>query len=326
MSYRDAGANTVIIRPVSREGRIDKQLLAKAVFLVHSAGLKLFVILPTRGISFLLGEHPEWEDIYYDLRSGTFQPSGKLDLFNPYVTVYLSDLFRDVAGYSVDGILLDDDFYYSDTEGMSKLAMERYTQKYGSSYPVRSALGKVKGDKPQYHRSEEYGEGFWNLAELKKNILLLVLKNIVDSSRAVNKQVKFWIPLHVPGLFLKEKELLAWYSHDMNAFKKIDLNFFWFAIPHRDIRAEQNIDYKKSIETVSRLVTSSTSLVDDPGKIIIGVQTTSLAGKILPLSEIEEVSMQMKKAGNTGIAFMVEPDTRLPSLLTKKIFGQNSNQ
>jgi hypothetical protein len=320
LSYRDSGANTLIIRPVSIRGSVDKQMLAKAVFFAHTSGMRLFVILPTRGMSFLLDDHPDWEDMYYNVNNRTVEPAGKLDLFNPSVTVYLSDLFRDIAGYSVDGILLDEDFYYGDTEGLSDLAMARYKKKYGSSYSVRSELGRLKGDALLNHQPEEYGEGFWNLAELKKNTLLVLLKNIMQSSRSANKEVKFGIALHIPGLFLKEKHVLAWYAHDMSAFKKMDINYFWLVIPHRDIRAQQDINYKKSIEAVARMATSSLSVVNDPGKVIIAVQAFSSSGKALPLTEIEEVSAQAKKAGDPGIAFMVEPDTQLPPELTKKIF------
>lgn len=318
-SYKDNGADTLIIRPVANRGSVDKQALAKAVFFAHSAGMKLFAILPTRSMTFLLEEHPDWEDMHYDLKSGTFQPAGKLDLFNPFVIVYLSDLFRDIAGYSLDGILLDEDFHYKDTEGMSKPAIERYKQKYGTSFSPRSALRQVKEDE-QNHRLEEYGEAFWSLAELKKNALLLAVQNIMQSSHAVNKEVKFGVTLHVPGMFVKEREVLAWYSLDMNAFKKINVDFFWLGIPHREIRAQQDLNYKKSIEVVSRSVTSAMYLVNDPHRTIIGIQTISTAGKILPLFEIEEVSTQAKKTGDPGIALMVAPDTQLPPELTQKIF------
>ncbi|HUJ17313.1 MAG TPA: hypothetical protein VL197_04910 [Nitrospirota bacterium] len=319
--YRKAGADTLIIRPVTDRGGVNRQLLAKAVFFAHHAGMRLFVVLPTRSMSALIEQHPDWEDMYYDPRSGTVEPSGTLDLFNPYVTVYLSDLFRDIAGYSVDGIILDEDFSYSDTEGMSDLALDRYRKKYGSSLSVRSAFGMLPGIRDQKtHSLELYGEGFWNLAEMKKNALLVLLRNIMQASRAVNKQVTFGIALHVPGLFLKDRELLAWYGHDLETLKKMDINYYWLAIPHREDRTQQDSTDKMAIETASRTVISWLALVNEPGRIIIAIQTFSSSGKILPLSEIEEVAMQVKKTGNPGLAFMVEQETELPPELTRKIF------
>jgi len=325
MSYKNSGADTIIIRPAMTARGIDKVLVTKAVFFAHKAGMKLFVILPTRNSSFLLDSHPDWEDMRYDVKSGRLEPTGKLDLFNPYVTVFLSDFFRDVAGYSVDGILLAEDFDYGDIEGLSDMARSRYKQKYGSAFSLRRALGNIKGDRTEDRQPEEYGEDFWKLAEMKKSMLLVLLKNIMQSARAVNKHLKFGLTLHVPGLFVKEKEVLAWYSHDVEAFKKSDINYFWLAIPHRNLRAEQDINYKKTVEMVSRLAVSSSSLLSDPAKVVFAVQAVDVAGKALPLSEIEDVSTQVKNAGETGIALMIESGSLLPGEFTNKIFKRQAD-
>lgn len=316
--YKDSGANTVIIRPVSKTGKVDKQILSKAVFFAHQRGMQLYVILPTRGMTFLLDEHPEWEDMFFDLKTGTIQPSGKLDLLNPHVMVFLSDFLRDIAGYSVDGIILDEDFYYRDTEGLSRTALEKYKRKFNSAFSLRLAFGSLNGESPDNPELNEYGDDFWRLSELKKNNLILLLKNIMSSSKAVNKDIKFGVSLHVPGLFLKQNEILAWYGHDLPAFRKTDLDFFWLGIPHRDRGI--NTTYRKSMERLSRRAVSSLSLVNNPSSVIIAVQAVSDSGRTLPLSEIEEVSQQVKKSVNVGLTFMVDSDTQLPPVLTRKIF------
>ncbi|OGW50859.1 MAG: hypothetical protein A2078_06870 [Nitrospirae bacterium GWC2_57_9] len=160
---------------------------------------------------------------------------------------------------------------------------------------------------------------------MKKSMLLVLLKNIMQSARAVNKHLKFGLTLHVPGLFVKEKEVLAWYSHDVEAFKKSDINYFWLAIPHRNLRAEQDINYKKTVEMVSRLAVSSSSLLSDPAKVVFAVQAVDVAGKALPLSEIEDVSTQVKNAGETGIALMIESGSLLPGEFTNKIFKRQAD-
>lgn len=317
--YKETGANTLIIKPMSSGGSLDKKLLSNAVFLAHSAGMKIFVVVPTRSLSAALQRSADWEDMQYDLNSGTIQPSGKLDLFNPYVTVYLTDFFRDIASYSVDGILLDEDFYYGDTEGMTVKAMDRYKLKYGTAFNTAAAFGNVKTLPGRHNTIERYGEEFWNMAEIKRDSLILLLNNIIHASRAVNKDVLIGAPLHVPGLLFKDKEVLAWYSYDMNVLKKTGVSFYWLAIPHREIRDLQDLNYKKTIETVSRIVTSSMIMVDS-GRVLFGIQTVLKSGSVLPISEIEEVADQTKKAGAPDIAFMLRLDTELPSALTRKIF------
>ena len=120
--------------------------------------------------------------------------------------------------------------------------------------------------------------------------------------------------------YLKDRELLAWYGQDLGTFKKMDINYYWLSLPPREDRTEQDSDYKKAIETASRTVISWLALVNEPGRIIIAIQAFSGSGKVLPLSEIEEVAMQVKKAGNPGLAFMVEQETELPREMTRKIF------
>ncbi len=315
--YKDSGADSIIIRPVSKTGAIDTLVVAKSVFFAHDIGLKLFVVLPTRAMKRQVEEHPDWEDKQYDPATRSIKRSGKLDLFNPSVSAYLLEVFKDIAGYSIDGIILDDDFYYSDTEGQTASALKQYKLKFGSRFSYRKALGNVREE--ERTSTDLYGNGFWNLAELKKNVLLSVFENIVRETRSVNKDLKFGISLHVPGLFLKKEEMLAWYSHDLEEFSRVNADFFWLEIPHRDIRREHELSYRKGMEAVSRKATATGMLLKE-GNVLIAVQTATQSGRTLPLSEIEEVSLQAKKAGNPGIAFMVLSDTDLPPVLTQKIF------
>ncbi len=318
LSLRNGGANTIILRPIMEKGRINKTALTNNVFLAHQAGLAIFVILPTRGMEAALAEHPDWEDVRYDPGSGTLQPTGKLDLFNPYAIVYIADFFKDIAAYSVDGIFIDKDFYYRDTEGMSPTALEKYKKKFGSPLNPRRVFAKIDNDSGA-HRIQDYGKGFWNWTGLKRDRLMLLLRNVMQSSRAANKKVKIGIPLHVPG-FTQVEEQLAWFSYDMDAFKKMTIDLYWIAIPHREIREQQNLSYQKSMEVLSRTVKSVKNMMGDPSKMVIAIQTTSTSGAVLPISEIEEAIEMVKHAEEPGIAFMIDADTMVPEVLTKKTF------
>jgi len=318
-SLKNGGANTIILRPIIEQGRINKNALANNVYLAHQAGLSMFVIIPTRGMAAALDEHPEWEDVRYFPGNGALLPAGKLDLFNPHVIVYLTDFFKDIASYSVDGILLDEDFCYSDMEGMSQKALERYRRKFRSSFNPGKELAKTVDS--EIHEIQSYGEGFWSLARLKNDILLLLLKNIMQSSQAVNKKVKIGIPLHITS-FAQAKEQFAWFAYDMAAFKTMNVDLYWAAIPHREIRAQQNLSYQKSMEVLSRTVQSVINIMNDPSKIVFAVQTTSSSGDLLPNSEIEEAIEMVKHAGEPGIAFMINSGTIVPAVLTKKTFNR----
>lgn len=316
--FRDSGANSIIIKPLMNSSGIDGDALTNAVFLSHHAGLKLFIIVPSRRNDAVFREHPDWEDLRYDLSSGTIQSTDKLDLSLQPVQEYLVKVFKEVASYSVDGILLGEDFIYEDTEGMSPALLDSYQRKFGSSLIPGNAFLKVNEDTGA-PVVEEYGESFWNWAEMKNTLLTGLMHDIAKGCRSVNKAVQIGMTVPLEG-FISTKESMVRYSYDLNAFRKTGVDYYWIPIRHREFRMRQNLSYKKSMEILAKIVRSTMSMVKEPAKVILAVQTSTTSGRILPFSEIEEATSLIKQAGNTGMAFMVTPETPLPATLTKKLF------
>ena len=139
----------------------DKDYYPNIVYLAHQAGLRIYFILPVRNIPTVLADHPSWEDMRYDLQSGTTQPTGRLNLFNQEVVAYLSALFKDLASYSIDGILLGEDFYYSETEGMQSNALEDYKNRYNAAL--------VPGGPSPASGAERTAPGSWNMGKDSKS-------------------------------------------------------------------------------------------------------------------------------------------------------------
>lgn len=315
---RDGGANTVVIGPLKGGAVPDKDYYPNIVYLAHQAGLRIYFILPVRNIPTVLADHPSWEDMRYDLQSGTIQPTGRLNLFNQEVVAYLSALFKDLASYSIDGILLGEDFYYSETEGMQSNALEDYKNRYNTALVPGRAIARVGSgeDGPQIL---EYGEGFKEWAEIKKERLLGVLEALMKAGKSVNPDIKFGIPLHEDGL-ASPLEALTKYAYDMNEFRRLGVDVYWLAIPHRDIRERQGLTYKKSMEMIARTAQAAFSTVKDPCRALIAIQTTTVSGKMLSFSEIEEATALVKKSGEMCVAFMISDTAMLPATLTKKLF------
>ena len=316
-ALKEGGANTVIIGPL--EGGVpDGDVLPNIVYLAHASGLKIFFVLPARGWSAALREHPEWEDMRYDLNSGTLQATGKLDLFQPDAVDYLVKLYRNVASYSLDGILLGGDFYYRDTEGMSTAAMEEYKKRYGVALITGRALARV-GSVTDGSAVLEYGEGFREWTELKKERLAGALQSIMTAAVKVNGTIKFGVPLQGPELESPDAALSK-YAFDVNALSAFNADFFWIPILHRDIRESRRLKYKEGMEELARIAQAATTMVKDPCKSLIIIQTSAVSGKILPFSEIEEATALVKKSGDPCIAYMISPNRTLPVALTKKLF------
>ena len=318
LSLKGRGANAVIIDTAGQSHLTDEDVLPNLVFLVHKAQLKLFLMVPVRNLPSVVSEHRKWEDLRYDLTSGTTQPTGKLSLFHPDAVNYLAESIKKIASYSVDGILLGEDFFYGDTEGMTRDVLEAYKDKCNAALVPGKAIAKV-GSSAEGPVCLAYGEGFTEWAEMKRDQLVLVLQTLMDAARAENKQIEFGLPLHAPGL-VSPQEALSRYSYDVNAFKALNVDYFWITIPHRDIRARDNLGFKETMETLAQTAQAALTTVKDPYKTIIVLQTTYPSGRLLPYSEIEDVTALAKKDGKPSIAYMLSENGLLPKSLSKKLF------
>ena len=315
---KSGGANTVIARPLKKNGTINAAVLTNLTFISHMAGLQIYVVLPTRFDRCVLETHPAWEEIRYDLESGTLQRTGLLNLANPRVVAHLVKRFREVAAFSVDGILLDEDFGYESTEGMSAPLLREYTRLYGSPFSARKVFAKTS---PAITDSDikDFDKSFWQWSELKKDAMVTAAQEIGKACRAVQGDIKFGIPLHVPGGETPQ-QALARFAYDMKAFRNLAIDFYWFELRSAESDGQEGRSYKKNLEHFSRMVKSATTMQSDPAKMIIAIPATH-SRKVLPLFEIEDTTALAKQAGETtGIAYIVEQATVPPPALTNKLF------
>ena len=100
LSLKGRGANAVIIDTAGQSHLTEEDVLPNLVFLVHKARLKLFLMVPVRNLPSVVSEHRKWEDLRYDLTSGTTQPTGKLSLFHPDAVNYLAESIKKIASDS----------------------------------------------------------------------------------------------------------------------------------------------------------------------------------------------------------------------------------
>ncbi len=287
-------------------------------YIAHREGLRVFIVFPTRSNQQILTKHPEWEDRRYNLRTGSLERTGRIDLFYRTAIDELAASVIDIAAYSVDGILLDTDFYYGETEGMSPMALKTFRQILNKEFSARDTFGKRTKDGNALQDAET-ADMFWNWTGLKKNMLLNLYKAIAKAAWSVNPKIKFGIPLHLNSPTTPGEEL-AHFGYDFVKFKKMEIDYYWIAIRYRDIRAEQKLTYSKTMETLSRIATAATSLSKEPEKTIIAIQTADPSGRILPLTEIEEATEMVRHSGDPGIAFMITADMPIDPKLTGKIF------
>jgi len=319
-SLKDTGANTIILElPMNEQGFPDLGRIPDSVYLAHQAGFKLHIVLPTRVFPGILSQHSDWEDAQYALGSGTVQSTGKLDLFNPAAMEYVASLAKEIASYSVDALLLGADFMYTPVEGIGPAAREQTLIELKWAPDPRMLYRKVVrgSDGPVI---EEYGEYYRRWTELKRDRLLNVFSHIRKVARAVNAGMKFGIPIPVVIPVSTEDRIFTQYAYDMSAFRKLDCDYYWTAIEYRDIKSRQNLTYRQTLEQLSRIANSAIKAVKLPNRVIVTLQATSETGTMIPMFEMEEITGLVRSSGETGIAYIIGPETTVNRTLMKKMF------
>ncbi len=320
-SLQDTGANTVMIElPLTPQGLPDVNTIPNVVYLAHKAGLKVAVILPARQLPGVLALHRDWEDVRYDLARGSTVRSGMLDLFRTDAVLYLAELVKKLVFYSVDVVLFGQDFAYGPGDGMSDVARARAKELIGESLQTKKMFSRPSrgaGGAPV----EEYGEQFWKWAEIKRDRLLQVYDILTAAGRSVKGTTMFGIAAPVILPVPLEREVLARYSYDMGAFQKRSVDYYWTRIETRAMKERGNLTNWQVTELVSRTASSTAATIKESQKRVVVLDAASLDGKLLPLSEIEEVSKLVSNSGKCGIAYCVAPDTVVPKAFMQKLFG-----
>jgi hypothetical protein len=325
-SLKDTGANTIILElPMNEQGLPDLRKIPDSVYLAHQAGLKLHVVLPTRQFPGIIAQHKDWEDIQYDLGSGTVQATGKLDLFNREAVEYVASLAREIASYSVDALLLGPDHYYAPVEGIGPAAREQTMADLKWAPDPRMLFKKVNSG-PDGIIIEAYGEYYTRWTALKRDRLLYVFEQIRKAGRSVNAGLKIGIPIPVVMPVTAADRIFTQFAYDMNAFRKLNSDYYWTAIEYRDIKSKQNLSYRQTKEQLSRIANSAATAVKLPEQVIIALQATTEAGKVIPLFEMEEITELARSSGETGIAYIIGPDAVVNRPFMKKMFKSQAQR
>jgi hypothetical protein len=320
-SFRNAGINTAIIElPLTENGYPKIDVVPNAVFLAHQAGVKLQVVLPTRGLTGPIIDHEDWEDRAYDLNSDGYRRANKLDLFNPEVVDYLAGLAKKISSYSVDGLLLGTDFIYEPLEGMSRAAAKFAKVKLNADIEPADMYKKL-GKSPEGRFIQEYSDLFLKWAVVKRDRLLTVYDSIKTAARKANGSVTFGVAIPVVYPLATPRDMLSRLSFDLDEYRKKDADYYLVSIDYRSLQEAQNLNYRQATEMVSRVSRSVFTAAKDGRKVIIILPMTErLTAKSLRLSEIEEMSSVVRSVGDMGVGFVIKAETELSPQFTNKLF------
>ncbi|MDH4162438.1 MAG: hypothetical protein OEW15_07080 [Nitrospirota bacterium] len=320
-SLQDTGANTVIIElPFLSDDRPDLFSLHNLVYLAHRAGLKILVILPIRQYPSILTQHPEWADREYDPNSGSIREIRKLDLFVDDAVKYMASIAANLSEYSIDGILLSDDFMYGTFEGMSKQAIQESEKRLGTD--VKPKVLFKRNEKPAGNSlSDQYGAQFQSWVAIKRDRMLETYDTIRKAVQSAAKRpiiTGVTVPVILP--ISSAEELLTRYAFDMSGLKRLNVDLYWTVIEVRNYRDTPGMSYKQSLELLSRAVHSAVTSIRDESKTVIIIPAAAAGGYTVTLSELEESTSLLKHNREIGLGYAMTPLKRPASLFLQKMF------
>ncbi|NOZ88285.1 MAG: family 10 glycosylhydrolase, partial [Deltaproteobacteria bacterium] len=321
-----AGINTLIFRVFNNKGdryfrflppqaaqgvyfKTDRApVVSDALSIVVSSarrhGLAVWAWMTTRYATYGLNMGKDWQAGEYDFASGTIIPAKGLNLFNPMVQEHLAGLFRDLAAYDLDGILLQDDLVLRHNEGWSPFAREAFKKEMGLELDPRDLYhGVFLSENGKYYVSR-YSEKFWDWSAWKNRKLLELAKKLMLAAKGRRPGLKFGINLMYEAV-TSPRNALAWLSQSLPEAKKDGFDLFSVMAYHRQIKRELNLKGKELDHFMAKLVKNAVKTFREPSRVMIKLQVRDWRnGTRIPVSELDEMLSQVLKTSGISIGFV----------------------
>jgi biofilm PGA synthesis lipoprotein PgaB len=284
----DAGANTVIVRVFHNRGdrfyrfahpRADAGVYFRTArapvvddvldLMIRSAkrnGLSVWAWMTTRYAAW--GEHAD--GLYaYDFRTKTILPVFGRDLFDDAEVEDLVGLYRDLAAYDIDGILLQDDLVLRHNEGMGRTAERLYG---GPIKPDSFYVDPHPAPDGTKYYARAYTEEFWRWSRFKAGRLASVAGMIAEGVREVRPNVKCAVNLSYEAAYRPE-DALAWLSEDIAEFKRASIDYFFIMAYHRQMMSEKGLPaIDAAVGLLGEISSRAVLLVGRPERVGIKLQ------------------------------------------------------
>jgi hypothetical protein len=220
----------------------------------HKRHLKVFAWMSVRQMNWKVHADPGWADLQYDPRTMGLIPTQALDLFQPAVRDYITALYQDLAGYSLDGIVFGDDLFYKTEEGLGEIARQQFTRDFGEVF-----LPKVL-HQPSLMASHDV---FWKWIGWKSRQVYHFLNVLKQDTRKTHPSLQF-------GLMLSEKSVLnplqslTKQSQDLLEAKRQMFDYY--------VIAAELTDTRNDLIHLSQIVAKSHHLIGEPEKVLLRVR------------------------------------------------------
>jgi len=319
-SLKAAGVNTVIVRvfqnpgdgfyklcaPAASTGYYFKtgsapvvcDLLAVIAQEAHGSGLKIFAWMNSRYADYGIENRSDLHSIYYDFKTKSYKPAKGLCIFHPDVQARLAALYRDLAQYPIDGVLVQDDLMLRHNEDFSAPAVLRYLQERGKPAAPELFYQGVKNG-----RVETYSDAFWEWSRWKSEKLLDLADSLRAALREKNPSVRFGFNFYYET-GLKPEQALCWFSQDVKLASARKYDFYSLMLYHRQIQDELKLTPAGLLSALRKASDEFVLSLGNQGQPLIKLMTRDFkTGQAIPEPELERVVRSIGARGQSGVAF-----------------------
>lgn len=196
----------------------------------------------------------------------------KLDLFNPDAEQLIIDLFRQLAGKPIQGILIQDDLVLRRGEGFSNWGKAYFTMATG-----------LPADERQMAQIGSPLNQAWERCKCRR--LAQLLEKIIAACKAVNPRIEVGMNIHYE-LPLEPEQARSWYAHDQEALAASGLDRFYLMAYHRQIKSELGLGHDASQRYFAEMTAAALKMFGS--RLVVKLQVRDWrSSAVIPIDELK---------------------------------------
>ncbi len=276
-------------------------LLGNVTTLAHKHGIKVYAWMTTRHATY--GVVGDVFDQEYVLADKQYRKIPKLDLFNDKAIWDLENLYKDLAKYPIDGVLIQDDFVMRHMEGFGTEARISYANTFGKTLDAQNMYSDLELKTNGRVKRIVYTDEFWQFQGWKNKRLNYIAQKLIAALRETN--LKLEVALNVSyELFYKPKNALSWFAHDKELARKF--NYVAVMAYQDQMMKELHINLTQAGDLIANNTRDAISVMGTPERVIMKIQTMDWDNREeLPLREIRYIYEKVESVSpDVGIALV----------------------
>lgn len=225
----------------------------------HSYHLKVYAWMATRSLSAL-------KDVYGIDKTFTINGAKRdgygLNIFNEKAFSDIVELFKELASYKLDGILIQDDLILKYDESASAEALKRFYVDTGIN------LAMTHMDK---NIADKFAE--WKVKQLK-----YFLSKIVWDVKYLNPALKIALNIYYETpLYIDNAK--KWYAQSLDDLKDTGVDYFAFMSYHKQIEEENNLEFYDAVSLINDGLKYLIDVIEPDSRVIAKFQIKSFPDK-----------------------------------------------